>query len=93
MLWLTGADGGRLALHAVTIDHEAADPPYIQLAAILRAQIRSGELAPGRPVPSIVTLSQEYGMAKTTVRKSLALLKAEGLIETRPSWGTFVTKR
>lgn len=72
---------------------ETADPPYLQLAEILRSQIESGELAPGRLVPSIVTLSQRYGLAKTTVRKSLALLRAEGLIESRPSWGTFVRRQ
>jgi len=74
----------------MTIDHRGIDPPYVQLAAILRGEIQRGELAPGQMVPSIVTLSQQYGVAKTTVRKSLALLREEGLIVTRPSWGTFV---
>lgn len=74
----------------VTIDHRAEEPPYLQLAAILRARIEAGELAPGVMIPSITTLSQEYGIAVSTVRRSLDVLKAEGLIRTRPSWGTFV---
>jgi DNA-binding GntR family transcriptional regulator len=77
----------------VTIDHRAMEPPYLQLAAILRGHIASGELQPGQMVPSIVTLSQEYGLAKTTVRKTLDVLKAEGLIVTKPSWGTFVAEK
>jgi DNA-binding GntR family transcriptional regulator len=74
----------------VTVDHRAEEPPYLQLAGILRARIASGELAPGVMIPSITTLSQEYGVAVSTVRRSLGVLKAEGLIRTRPSWGTFV---
>lgn len=88
---------GRLRTSAsvtgVTIDHRAIEPPYLQLAAILRGQIASGDLQPGQMVPSIVSLSQEYGLAKTTVRKTLEVLKTEGLIVTRPSWGTFVAER
>jgi DNA-binding GntR family transcriptional regulator len=41
-------------------------------------------------IPSITTLSQQYGVAVSTVRRSLGVLKDEGLIRTRPSWGTFV---
>ena len=41
-------------------------------------------------MPSTTTLAQEFGVATRTVRKALAPLAAEGLIETRPGWGTFV---
>ena len=39
---------------------------------------------------STTTLAQEFGVASRTVRKGVAPLAAEGLIETRPGWGTFV---
>jgi GntR family transcriptional regulator len=65
-------------------------PPYRQVAAILRRRIASGELAPGSAVPSIVTLTQEYGVARTTARKALGVLRDEGLIEITPGWGSFV---
>lgn len=74
----------------MTVDHRAEVPPYLQLAAILRARIESGDLAPGVMIPSITTLSQEYGVALSTVRRSIGVLREEGLIRTRPSWGTFV---
>jgi len=41
---------------------------YLQLAAILRAQIESGELPPDRPLPSYTTLMQEHGIAGGTSR-------------------------
>ena len=63
--------------------------PWRQIYALLRAQIDSGELAPGARLPSIVNLAQTYGVALTTVRKALDQLKADGLVITSPM-GTFV---
>lgn len=68
-------------------------PPYRQLAAILRAQIESGELAPGAMVPPVKRLREEYGVAETTARKAVALLRNEGLVETVMGWGSFVVDR
>ncbi len=66
--------------------------PWRQLYARLRAQIASGELAPGDRLPSIASLAQTYGLALTTVRKALDALKAEGLVVTSPM-GTFVAEQ
>jgi GntR family transcriptional regulator len=74
----------------VSIDHEAETPPFAQLAAILRAQIESGELKPGRALPSLTHLMQHYGLSRNTVRRSISVLTNEGLVRTRPGWGTFV---
>jgi DNA-binding GntR family transcriptional regulator len=74
----------------VSIDHEAETPPFAQLAAILRAQIQSGELKPGRALPSLTHLMQHYGLSRNTVRRSIGVLTDEGLVRTRPGWGTFV---
>jgi DNA-binding GntR family transcriptional regulator len=68
-------------------------PPWVQVTAALRERILSGELAPGAMVPSIVTIHQEYGIAKTTARKVLAALRDEGLIVTTPGWGSFVAEK
>ncbi len=72
------------------IDHEGAVPVYRQLAAILRAQIESGELAAGRPVPSERTLTQRYGIAVGTVKKAVEVLRSEGLVHTVTGRGIFV---
>ena len=71
-------------------EREGHIPPWVQVRDALRQRIVSGELAPGAMVPSIVTIHQEYGIAKTTARKVLAALRDEGLIITTPGWGSFV---
>jgi DNA-binding GntR family transcriptional regulator len=65
----------------------------VQVTALVRERIVSGELPPGAMVPSIVQIHQEYGIAKTTARKVLAALREEGLIVTTPGWGSFVAER
>jgi DNA-binding GntR family transcriptional regulator len=67
-------------------------PPYLQLAELLRAQIRGGELAPGQQLPTILDLAEAYKLGSPTVRKALAVLKAEGLIVGVPGYGSFVRK-
>ncbi len=74
----------------MTINHGAADYLYIQLAAILRDQIASGELRAGAKLPTLIQLAAEYDLAEMTVRKALRVLAAEGVIVTRPGRGVFV---
>ena len=68
----------------MSIDREWHEPVYLQLAGIIRGQIASGELAPGRPVPSLRTLTERYGVNRLTAAKSLRLLAGEGLIHVVP---------
>jgi GntR family transcriptional regulator len=72
----------------VSIDHDAEEPLYLQLAAILRGQIASGALE--RRVPSVKTLTEEYGVAQGTAERALAVLREEGLIRSRMGRGHFV---
>lgn len=76
----------------MTVDHDSNVPPYRQVAAILRARIESGELAPRQRLPSIAGLVQEYGIARTTAAKALRVLVDEGRAEVVPGWGTYVTE-
>ena len=80
----------RATLCRVVIDHGGPEYLYLQLAELLREQIRSGKLPPRSRVPSLVDLAAKYELAEMTVRKALRLLIDEGLIETRPGRGTFV---
>lgn len=73
------------------IDHEGPVTPYRQLAGILRARIERGDWAPGRPIPSESGLVQQYGLARSTVRRTLAVLAEEGLVYTVPQRGTYVS--
>jgi ribosome-binding protein aMBF1 (putative translation factor) len=60
-----------------TIDHLGETYLYEQLAAILRDQIRSGELPPGATMPPMPQLAQQYKIARHTVRQALAVLENE----------------
>ncbi len=75
----------------MTIDLDQPLPPYRQLAAILRDKITNGEIA--SRLPSEKTLMQDYGLALGTVRKALAVLRDEGVVQTTPGWGTYVADR
>jgi len=75
------------------IDEDSPVPPYRQVAAILRSRIESGELAPGRRLPSIADLVQTYGIARTTAAKALRVLIDDGLAEVSPGMGTYVRPR
>jgi DNA-binding GntR family transcriptional regulator len=75
----------------VTIDHESGEPLYMQLAAILRERIRSGDIT--SRVPSIKTLTQEYGVSHITAESAIDVLKAEDLIYTTVGKGSYVKRR
>lgn len=75
------------------VDLGEADPrSYVRLAARLRKQILDGDLITGGPVPSITTLSQEFGHARPTCGKAMRLLEQEGLLIRVPGLGYYVTR-
>jgi DNA-binding GntR family transcriptional regulator len=77
----------------VRVDHFDATPLYLQLEAILRHAIESGELPPRQPVPSESYLMGEHGVSRGTVRHALQILRDDGLVQTFPGRGTFVAGR
>lgn len=64
---------------------------YRQIAEDLRAQIETGELAPGARLPTEDELRTRYSASRNTIRDAVKLLTARRLVETRPGQGTFVT--
>ena len=74
-----------------TIDHRGRDPEYRQLAAILRTRIRSGQYAPGQVMPSEQQIRDEFGISRGTARRAIALLRGEGIVDTIPGRGSYVT--
>ena len=72
------------------VDHAAPEPPYRQLAAILTARIARGDWQPRRAIPSEARLTQEYGVARATVRRAIAVLVDQGVVFVVPQRGTFV---
>ena len=74
-------------------DPLAPVPRYRQIAGILRERIESGDLEPDQPIPSEAQIQQEFGVARETARKAVALLRDEGWVVTVPGLGTYVRKR
>lgn len=62
-------------------------------AADLRAEIMSGELAPGDKIPTTEDLMARYSTSSMTIQRALAILKEEDLLEGRPGSGVFVRDR
>ncbi|MEU7435100.1 GntR family transcriptional regulator [Streptomyces sioyaensis] len=63
---------------------------YQQVAAEIRSGITAGEYKPGAPLPSEAQLIDRYQVSRPTVRKAIAALRAEGLIEVIHGKGSYV---
>jgi len=74
----------------LVIDYEAPLSPHRQIAAWLRRGIESGELSPGRRLPTEAAIVQMTVAAATTVRRAIRLLRNEGLVFTVPGRGSYV---
>ena len=76
----------------------AVDPMYQKIADDLRAQIETGELAPGAKLKTEEELREQYGrpgalISRTTVRDAIKILVARGMVASRAGQGTFVLGR
>ncbi len=72
------------------VDPRGPVPAYVQVADLVAGRIERGELEPGKPIPSEVTLQQEYGVSRGTVRHAVEELRNRGLVYTVPQRGTYV---
>jgi DNA-binding GntR family transcriptional regulator len=72
------------------IDPQLPEHPYQQLTRQLREQIETGKIA--SQLPSITVLTEQTGLAVGTVRRAINILVKEGLAQTVPGRGTFVTR-
>lgn len=75
------------------IDYEGPEPPHRQIATWLRGRIQAGEWAANRRLPSENDLCQELGVAHTTVRRAVKLLRDEGAVYTVAGRGTYVREQ
>lgn len=63
---------------------------YREIAARLRQQIVTGELAPGARLPTKLSLCGSFGVANATLQRTLDLLSAEGFLVSHGCRGTSV---
>ena len=64
--------------------------PYEGIVEELRTSILNGRLQPGERLASENELARQFETSRPTVRRALALLKAEGLITSEQGRGVFV---
>lgn len=67
-------------------------PRYAQLADVMRQRIHRGLWPTGTRVPSILSLMEEFDVARVTVRQAIQILAREGLLSPERGRGTFVTE-
>jgi GntR family transcriptional regulator len=72
------------------LNPESPVPLYHQLAEILLAKIRSGELSPGTRIPSEPALAAAYGIGRPTVRQAIDVLVRRRFLLRRRGSGTYV---
>ena len=58
---------------------------------MLHQQLTDGTIAPGAALPSEPDLARSTNLSRTTVRRALARLAEEGMIERRHGSGTYAT--
>lgn len=73
--------------------HKDTRPSLVRIAAELRAQIMSGELAPGQQLQSTADLAERFGVTGTTIQDAIKVLIAEGYVETRKGAARKVRER
>jgi len=75
------------------IRHDSSVPVATQVARVIEADIKAGRCAPDTRLPSEADLSQQYGVARMTVRRAVAQLRDKGLVVTVHGRGSFVAPR
>jgi GntR family transcriptional regulator len=72
------------------IDPTGPVPPYLQVAAILEAEIKGGKYPKGTRIPTESDLVERFEIARSTARRSITRLRDQGLIVTVPQRGSYV---
>lgn len=74
----------------ILISNASPDPIYEQIVQQIRAQILSGDLSEGEPLPSIRKLAKDLQISVITTKRAYEELEREGFINTVGGKGSFV---
>jgi len=77
----------------ILISNSSPDPIYEQIVRQIKAQIISGELPEGAPLPSIRKLAHELQISVITTKRAYEELDKEGLLDMVGGKGTFVASQ
>jgi GntR family transcriptional regulator len=73
------------------LNFKSGKPVYLQIVDQVKAAAASGALRDGEPLPSIRPLAEELRVNRNTIAKAYSELENEGIIETLPGKGCFVS--
>ncbi|HOK67616.1 MAG TPA: GntR family transcriptional regulator [Anaerohalosphaeraceae bacterium] len=76
----------------ITIVSSSERPVYQQIIDQIKQEIASGRLLPGEQLPTIRQLAVQLVINPNTIAKAYKYLEQEGLINTRPGGGSFVSE-
>ncbi len=77
----------------INITTGSDSPIYKQITDQVRLAVASGRLAIGDQLPSIRALAEDLVINPNTVARAYTDLTREGVIESRPGRGVFITKK
>lgn len=60
-----------------------------QVSDALRKEIEGGAFQPGERLPSEAALTKVHSVSRTVIREAIAILRSDGLVETRKGAGVF----
>ncbi len=75
------------------VDPERSQPLYLQVQAAIREAVADRTLRPDDALPPERELAAQFNVSRITIRKAIAGLVAEGVLETRHGSGTYVRTR
>ncbi len=65
-------------------------PKYLQIREVILRWLSTKNL--GEQLPTEISLSEQFGVSRETIRKALRWVEQEGIIRRRPRAGTFLVK-
>ena len=74
------------------VHFQSGKPVYLQIVDQVKAAAASGAIRPGEPLPSIRPLAEQLRVNRNTVAKAFAELEQQGIIETIPGKGCFLSQ-
>lgn len=78
---------------SILVDRSSPMPLYFQVAQQLESEIRAGVLAPGDRIDNEISLAQQLGLSRPTLRQAIQLLVDKGLVVRKRGVGTQVVGR
>ncbi len=75
----------------IIISSNTSKPIYEQITSQIKANVMSGELKTGDPIPSMRSLAKSLHISVITVQKAYEDLQRDGFIETTVGRGSFIS--